>query len=188
MLRLGFAGLLAFILPAAKSLNAAACAFATGSPCAIYASTCARIAMFSAVLRLSFAFFAIRPPLYIQYNLTGVYMPKYSVPKQIRSIAQAAVVQNLKLPISKRAAYKDSNDGRRIEGTGMRTARRLIAGAIDEQQLQLMRAWFARHGASEREAEARKSSNSKASIAWALWGGNAGRKWAAGMLREIERE
>ena len=115
-------------------------------------------------------------------------MPKYSVPKQIRSIAQAAVVQNLKLPISKRAAYKDSNDGRRIEGTGMRTARRLIAGAIDEQQLRLMRAWFARHGASEREAEARQSSNSKASIAWALWGGNAGRKWAAGMLREIERE
>ena len=85
-------------------------------------------------------------------------MPKYKVPKSIQDVAARAVAQNLSRPISKRAAYKDE-DGKRVAGTGMRTARRLISGAIDEQQLILMRAWFARHGASEKEKEQRKRQN-----------------------------
>ena len=113
-------------------------------------------------------------------------MPDYKVPNQIKRIAQRAIDTNLSLPISRRAAYKDDN-GKRIEGTGMRTARRLVSGQVDEPQLRLMSAWFARHGASEREAEARQSSNSKAAIAWALWGGSPGRRWVAAQLREIDR-
>jgi hypothetical protein len=113
-------------------------------------------------------------------------MPKYRVPNQIKRIAQRAIDLNLSLPISRRAAYKDDN-GKRVEGTGMRTARRLVSGGVDEAQLRLMSAWFARHGASERETEARKASNSKAAIAWALWGGTPARRWAAAQLREIER-
>lgn len=114
-------------------------------------------------------------------------MPKYSVPRDIRAIAKKAIDYNLSLPISKRAAYKDENN-KRVPGTGMRTARRLASGAVDEQQLILMRAWFARHGESEKEKEARKDRTSKASIAWALWGSNKARTWANGMLRDIERK
>lgn len=113
-------------------------------------------------------------------------MPEYRVPNQIKRIAQRAIDLNLSLPISKRAAYKDDN-GKRVEGTGMRTARRLVLGQVDEAQLRLMSAWFARHGASEREAEARQASNSKAAIAWALWGGSPARRWVAAQIREIER-
>lgn len=112
-------------------------------------------------------------------------MPKYRVPQNIRQIAQRAIEQNLSRPISQRAAYKDEGN-KRVAGTGMRTARRLVSGAIDEQQLILMRAWFARHGASIKEKEQRKDRTSKASIAWRLWGGTPAISFVNGQLRSIE--
>lgn len=114
-------------------------------------------------------------------------MPKYRVPQNIMRIASRAIEYNLSLPMSKRAAYKDEGN-KRVPGTGMRTARRLSSGAVDEQQMILMRAWFARHGESPKEAQARKDRTSKASIAWALWGGSAGRRWVSSKLREIEQK
>ncbi len=114
-------------------------------------------------------------------------MPKYKIPESISKRAFAAIKYNNSLPISKRAAYKDDK-GKRVPGTGMRTARRLASGAIDEQQMILMRAWFARHGESPKEKEARKDKTSKASIAWALWGGSQAKRWVAMKLREIERK
>ena len=113
-------------------------------------------------------------------------MPKYRVPKNISRIANRAIDYNLSLPMSRRAAYK-AEGGKRVPGTGMRTARRLSSGAIDEQQMILMRAWFARHGESEKEARARTDRTSKASIAWALWGGSPARRWVSAKLRELER-
>tara|TARA_Y100000004_G_C8848442_1_gene383669 strand:+ start:665 stop:898 length:234 start_codon:yes stop_codon:yes gene_type:complete len=68
----------------------------------------------------------------------------------------------------------------------MRTARRLVSGRIDEEQLILMRAWFARHGASEMEKKKRKDKTSKASIAWRLWGGSGAISFVNGQLRSIE--
>jgi hypothetical protein len=114
-------------------------------------------------------------------------MPKYKIPRDIQKIAQRAIEQNLALPISQRAAYKDE-DGKRVPGTGMRTARRLASGAIDEAQMKLMSAWFARHGESEKESLARRDKTSKAAIAWALWGGSPARRFVNAKLRELERE
>ena len=113
-------------------------------------------------------------------------MPKYKVPQNIIKIAQRAIDYNLSLPMSRRAAYKDEGK-KRVPGTGMRTARRLASGSIDEQQMILMRAWFARHAESPGEKKARRDRTSKASIAWALWGGSVGRRWVSSRLREIER-
>lgn len=114
-------------------------------------------------------------------------MPKYKVPSNVRRIAAAAIDQNLSLPISQRAAYKEEG-GKKIQGTGMRTARRLVSGSIDEAQMVLIRAWFARHGESEKEKIARKDRTSKASIAWRLWGGSEGRSFVNSKLRQLERE
>jgi hypothetical protein len=114
-------------------------------------------------------------------------MPKYKVPNQIQEVASRAIEQNLARPISQRAAYKDEN-GKRVAGTGMRTARRLVSGAVDKQQLILMRAWFARHGASPKEKEARKDKTSRASIAYRLWGGSGAISWINQTLRKIEKE
>tara|TARA_R100001129_G_C5300539_1_gene242429 strand:+ start:151 stop:423 length:273 start_codon:yes stop_codon:yes gene_type:complete len=73
-------------------------------------------------------------------------------------------------------------------GTGMRTARRLASGKIDIEQAILMRAWFARHGASPKEKEARKDKTSKASLAWRLWGGTPARRFVNSLVNRYERE
>jgi len=114
-------------------------------------------------------------------------MPKYKVPSDIQRIARQAIEYNLSLPMSRRAAYKQEGKDK-MPGTGMRTARRLASGAVDEAQMRLMRAWFARHAESPGEKDARKDKTSKASIAWALWGGSGARRWVSMMIREIERE
>lgn len=110
----------------------------------------------------------------------------FRVPREIQLIAKRAIETNLDRSISNRAAYKEV-DGKRVPGTGMRTARRLVSGQVTQEQLVLMSAWFARHGESERETEARKRSNSKAAIAWALWGGTPAKKWVATELRKLKK-
>ncbi|MEE3020032.1 MAG: hypothetical protein VX313_02145 [Bacteroidota bacterium] len=112
---------------------------------------------------------------------------KISVPKNIQSAARAAYNKNLSLPMSKRAAYKDDN-GKRVAGTGMQTAKKLMSGTVDADQIILMRAWFARHGESPKEKEARKDKNSKAYLAWQLWGGNAGRRFAEYHGKRIDKD
>ena len=114
-------------------------------------------------------------------------MPKYRVPNDIQRIAQTAINENLERPKSQRAAMKEEN-GKIVFGTGMRTARRLTSGEIDEEQMILMRAWFSRHGESPKEKEARKDRTTKASLAWRLWGGNPGKRFVIAKLKEIERK
>ena len=111
---------------------------------------------------------------------------KIKVPREIQLLAQRAIEYNNSRPISQRAAYKEEG-GKRVPGTGMRTARRLARGEVDKAQLELMRAWFARHGESPREAEARQDKTSKAAIAWALWGGTPARRWVNRELKKIEK-
>jgi len=113
-------------------------------------------------------------------------MPTINVPKNIQLIAQRAIDYNLSLPMSRRAAYKDSEKGERVPGTGMRTARRIASGAVDLEQLKLMDAWFARHGEAEEESLARRDRTSKAAIAWALWGGTPARRWVKQAIKKLE--
>jgi len=114
-------------------------------------------------------------------------MPKIKVPSEIIRLAKKAIDENNSLPISQRASYKQEGD-KKVPGTGMRTARRLVSGAVDREQLELMRAWFARHGESIKEKEARKDKTSKAARAWMLWGGSPGMRWVRMVLREMEEQ
>jgi len=113
-------------------------------------------------------------------------MPKIRVPREIQVLAKRAIDYNLSLPISKRASYKEEG-GKKVPGTGMRTARRIASGSVDEPQMILMRAWFARHAESPGEKEARRDRTSKAARSWALWGGSPGQRWVKSRVREIER-
>ena len=114
-------------------------------------------------------------------------MPKITVPREIQLLAQRAIEYNNSRPIAQRAAYKEEN-GKRVPGTGMRTARRLASGQVDQDQLELMRAWFARHGESEQEAKARQDRTSKAAIAWALWGGTPAKAWVNRALKKMKKD
>ena len=109
----------------------------------------------------------------------------YRVPQNIRRIARNAIKYNLSLPMSKRAAYKDEG-GKRVQGTGMNTARKLVSGSVNDAQIIKMYAWFARHGESPKEKQARRDKTSKASIAWALWGGTPARRWVNFNYRKIQ--
>lgn len=111
---------------------------------------------------------------------------KIRVPKEIQVLAMKAIDYNLSRPMSQRAAYKEEG-GKKVPGTGMRTARRLVSGQISEEQLRLMKAWFARHAESEGSAKARQDKSSKAAIAWALWGGTKARAWVNRELRKLEK-
>ena len=112
-------------------------------------------------------------------------MASIKVPRDIQLLAKRAIDYNLEQPISRRAAYKDEG-GKKVPGTGMKTARKLASGEVDLDQLKLMSAWFARHGESDKEAKARQDKTSKAAVAWALWGGTPGRKWVARAIRKLE--
>jgi len=112
---------------------------------------------------------------------------KYKVPNSIQDIASRAIEQNLSRPLAQRASYKDKGK-KRVAGTGMITARRLVSGSVDKAQLIKMDAWFARHGASPKEKEARKDKTSRASIAYRLWGGSGAIAWINRTLRQIEKE
>ena len=112
-------------------------------------------------------------------------MASIKVPRDIQLLAKRAIDYNLEQPISRRAAYKDEG-GKKVPGTGMKTARKLASGEVDLDQLKLMSAWFARHGESEKESKARQDKTSKAAVAWALWGGTPGRKWVERAIRKLE--
>jgi hypothetical protein len=114
-------------------------------------------------------------------------MPTYPVPRSVRDIAANAIKQNQSLPLAQRAAYKEQGKTK-VEGTGMRTARRLVSGRVSAQQLYLMRAWFARHSKAVGSKEARRDKTSRASIAWRLWGGSGAQAWINSTIRTIERE
>ena len=60
-------------------------------------------------------------------------MPTVKVPRNIQLIAQRALNYNLDQPPSRRAAYKDEG-GKRVPGTGMKTARKLASGEVDLEQ------------------------------------------------------
>lgn len=112
-------------------------------------------------------------------------MPKYRVPKEAVNIAKRALQYNRSLPPSRRAAQKVLPDGTRVDGTGIRTAKKIISGSLDAKQMVIMRAWFARHGDSPKETKSRRDKTSKAAIAWALWGGNPMRLFVNRKLKEL---
>ena len=110
-------------------------------------------------------------------------MAQYNVPREIQIIANRALEYNRSLPQSQRAAYKTKPNGERVPGTGMLTARRLASGRVDDEQIKLMLAWFARH--SQANQEQRRDRTSKMAIAWALWGGTPAQRWAKRIVKQI---
>ena len=67
---------------------------------------------------------------------------------------------------------------------GVARARDLANGkGMSESTLKRMKSFFARHS-----VDPKQDKTSAASIAWRLWGGTAGRRWALGQLNKLERK
>ena len=106
-------------------------------------------------------------------------MPKsYRPPADVARIARRALEIRAQQPPSKRAGTP----------VGVRRAAQLAnREPVSVETLKRMISFFARHERSSGSAAARRNPTSKAAQAWGLWGGNAGRRWAANLLRTLDQ-
>jgi len=96
-------------------------------------------------------------------------------PADVARAAAQALKTRRSLPASRRGGT----------AVGVRRAAQLSQRyPVSLDTIKRMASFFARHEKSPGSAEARKDKTSKAAQAWGLWGGNAGRRWAAKILRE----
>ena len=86
--------------------------------------------------------------------------------------------------IARKALEDRKKHGRGGTEVGVARARDLVNGkGMSESTLKRMKSFFARHS-----VDPKNDKSSAASIAWRLWGGTAGRRWALGQLSKIERK
>jgi len=96
--------------------------------------------------------------------------------------------ENPKPPTTVRQVAKNALERRKEHGrggteVGVARARDLAAGkGIPLETLKRMKSFFARHS-----VDPKSDKTSAASIAWGLWGGTAGKRWAEGQINKIER-
>lgn len=85
--------------------------------------------------------------------------------------------------IARKALEDRAKHGRGGTEIGVARARDLANGkGMSESTLKRMKSFFARHS-----VDPKSDKTSAASIAWRLWGGTAGRRWALGQLNKLER-
>lgn len=85
--------------------------------------------------------------------------------------------------IARKALEDRAKHGRGGTEVGVARARDLANGkGISPSTLKRMKSFFARHS-----VDPKQDRSSAASIAWRLWGGSAGLRWALGQLHKIER-
>lgn len=85
------------------------------------------------------------------------------------------------------ALHEEGHGGDGLQPETVAWARRMSRGeAVSPEKATKMNAWFARHATSPGEAEARRTDKkSPAWVAWLLWGGDAGRRWARRLVRQM---
>ena len=68
---------------------------------------------------------------------------------------------------------------------GIARARDLSSGKnVSERTVRRMKAFFDRHDNDKERAARKRDPNSPAAVAWDLWGGTAGRRWASAQVKK----
>ena len=118
-------------------------------------------------------------------DLTDEAGVKYAEYPGLRFIAPGAVRD------AARKGLKLYDQGRGGDGLTSQTVReaRTIAGRQDvsPDKLRRMRAWFARHESDKKPGWDKPGKETPGYVAWLLWGGDAGRRWAEQMVADMER-
>ena len=110
----------------------------------------------------------------------------YSPPEGV----QSAAARGLKLREKwNRGGLSNAEASAQGIGSGVQRAVNLKNGdAISQQTVKRMHAFFSRHAKNYRPDEKESDGGPTAgTIAWLLWGGNAGRYWAQGIVNGIEK-
>ena len=103
---------------------------------------------------------------------------------------RSAAARGLKLREKwKRGGLSNSEASDQGIGSGVQRAVNLKNGdAISLSTVKRMHAFFSRHGKNYRPDEKESDGGPTAgTIAWLLWGGNAGKSWAAGIVERVEK-
>lgn len=98
-------------------------------------------------------------------------------PKSVRSAAKRG------LEVRRKRAKTTKRPG----GTavGVARARDLASGRnVSDTTIRRMKAFFDRHDGTVERAARKKNPEGPSAVAWALWGGTAGRRWATSIVRK----
>jgi len=97
-------------------------------------------------------------------------------PKSVQNKARRALERRRELPPSRRGGTS----------VGVARARSLSNGQnIPIETIRRITSFFARHDTPAERRNRRNDKNSRAAIAWDLWGGNPGRAWAESVIRRL---
>ena len=131
------------------------------------------------------------PEVRDEYRKMGVVL--VTNPEDIQIDKNAA---NLDVPSSVKKEAQRGLDwrkefGRGGIGPGQATARMLVGNSMTAPRVRKMSAYFARHEVDKQGTGWSPGSDgypSNGRIAWALWGGDAGRSWSGKVVRQLDNE
>lgn len=101
----------------------------------------------------------------------------FAVPERVKATARRGLKEREK---TGRGGLSTQEAGKQGIGSGVARARDLINGKVSLETVKRMRAFFERH---EKNYRPEKKPITNGTIAWYLWGGNAGRAWVNSVLR-----
>jgi hypothetical protein len=84
--------------------------------------------------------------------------------------------------------HEEGKSGKGLMPATVAWARRAVAGdSMSELKVRQMNAWFARHAVDKKPGWSDAGKETPGYVAWLLWGGDAGRSWAARKVAELDR-
>jgi hypothetical protein len=72
-------------------------------------------------------------------------------------------------------------------GSGIARANNLVRGKVSPGTVKRMHNYFSRHGKDKRKGWSSPNNPSNGYIAWLLWGGDAGKRWADGLVKRMKK-
>lgn len=105
----------------------------------------------------------------------------YKVPSDVKKAAKQGLELRKKFG---RGGLSNKQASKEKVGSGVQRASDLISGSVSEKTIRRMVAFFSRH--EKNKDTPPEKGNGK--IAWLLWGGDPGKRWAEKTLKEIEKE
>ena len=125
-------------------------------------------------------------------NRIGAFFEKsgdsYDVPQGARNAAKRGLELRRKVPKSKKAGLDTRQAAAQGIGSGVARARDLISGRVSKESIKRMHRYFSRHAKNYKLEPGKKPEDDKGYQAGLLWGGEAGKIWAARMVARFKRE
>ena len=112
----------------------------------------------------------------------------YTVPEGVRSAAKRGLELRRKQPKSGKAGLDPKQAAAQGIGSGVARARDLMGGKVSKETIKRMHRYFSRHASNYKLDPGKKPEEDKGYVAGLLWGGEAGRSFAAKMVARFERE